>query len=214
MQILIADDDSSALLLLKSTLNDLGGYEVVAVQDGAAAWAVLQHDEPPALVLLDWTMPGLDGVEVCRKVRSEPRLHGVYLILVTGREGKEDLLTGLRAGANDYLTKPFDPAELEARVRVATRMVQLQLELSARVLELEDSLARVKRLETLLPICSYCKKIRDEQNHWHRIESYISSHSDTQFSHGICTECYETICEPELRELEAATLKKVAPCAF
>ena len=202
MQILIADDDPSGLLLLESALNELGNYTVVAVQDGAAAWDVLQRD-PPALALLDWMMPKLDGIELCRRIRAEPRLEGIYLILVTGREGREHLLTGLRAGANDYLTKPFDPAELEIRVQVAARMVQLQLELSARVAELEDSLARVKRLETLLPICSYCKKIRDEQNHWHAIESYISNHSDTEFSHGICMKCYETICLPELQKLEA-----------
>ena len=202
MKILIADDEPSALLLMKHALDGVEGFEVTAVRDGAAAWDRLQSD-PPSLAILDWMMPEIDGVELCRKVRSDPRLQNMYLILITGREGNADLLTGLRSGANDYITKPFDPAELEARVQVATRMLQLQQELAARVLELEDALARVRRLERLLPICSYCKKIRDEQNHWHRIETYISRHSDTEFSHGICTECYDTICEPELQRLEA-----------
>ena len=202
MRILIADDDPIALRLLESTITKWGGYEVVAVRDGAAASDALHDVDPPSLAILDWMMPGMDGVEICAKVRSTPRLQKMYLILVTGREGREDRLAGLQAGANDYLTKPFDAAELEARVRVAAQVVRLQLQLSARVQELEDTLARVKRLERLMPICMYCKKIRDEQNCWHQLEAYISSHSDANFSHGICTECYDKICEPQLRELD------------
>ena len=201
MRILIADDDPIALLLLESTISKWGGYEIVAAKDGVSAWDILQAANPPALAILDWMMPGLDGIDVCRSVRRLPHLQGMYLILVTGREGRDDRLAGLQAGANDYLTKPFDPAELEARVRVATRVIQLQLQLSARVQELEDALGRVKRLERLMPICMYCKKIRDEQNSWHQIESYISAHSDAEFSHGICAECYEKICEPQLQQL-------------
>lgn len=153
MQILIADDDPAALLLLEDTIRDWGDHDVLTVRDGTEAWNVLRRPNPPAFAILDWMMPGIDGVEICRRARMLPRLQGLYLILITGREGREPLLTGLRAGANDYLTKPFDPAELEARFRVATLVVQLQTQLTARVHELEATLAHVDRLERLLPIC-------------------------------------------------------------
>jgi DNA-binding response OmpR family regulator len=204
MQILIADDDPIALRLLESALVKRGGYEVIAVRDGVAAWGALDSENPPALAILDWIMPGMDGVELCRRVRAFSRLQNMYLILVTGKESREDRLTGLQAGANDYITKPFDSAELEARVRVATRVISLQLQLSARVEDLEATLARVKRLERLLPICMHCKKIRDERNTWHQIESYISSHSDAEFSHGICADCLKKFYLSELHQLEKA----------
>jgi sigma-B regulation protein RsbU (phosphoserine phosphatase) len=201
MRILIADDDPIALLLLRNAIDKWDGYETVSVRDGAAAWEVLQGDDPPPIAIVDWMMPGIDGIDICRKSRSMPQLESTYFILLTGKEGMEARLTGLQAGANDYLTKPFDPAELEARIRVASQVVHLQLQLRARVQELEDTLAHVKQLETLLPICMYCKKIRDEQNSWHQMESYISAHSNAEFSHGICADCYESICEPQLKEL-------------
>jgi DNA-binding response OmpR family regulator len=201
MRILIAYDDPIAIRLLEHAIHKWGGYDVVPVRSGNAAWDVLQGSDPPSLAILDWIMPGLDGLEICRKVRGLPRLYGMYLILVTGKESRDDRLAGLRAGANDYITKPIDFAELEARVHVATHVIKLQLQLTARVQELESTLARVKRLERLLPICMYCKRIRDEQNSWHQIESYISSHSDAEFSHGVCAECYEQICMPQLNAL-------------
>src|SRR5207244_3597988 len=111
----------------------------------------------PRLAILDWQMPGLDGPTVCRRVRAAPELKGLYLILLTARTERDDVLEGLRAGANDYVTKPFDPAELEARVNVGAEMVQLRDELAERVAELEKALADVKRLHGLLPICAYCK---------------------------------------------------------
>lgn len=202
MQILIADDDPGALMLLERAINRWGDYNVVAAKDGIAAWDILRGPTPPPLALLDWMMPGLDGVEICRMARRCAQVQGVYLILITGNEGRDSRLIGLQAGANDYLTKPFDPAELEARVRVATLVVQLQLQLQAQVTGLEDALTRVKRLERLLPICMYCKKIRDEKDTWHQIETYISNHSDAEFSHGICAECYSAICEPQLEAIE------------
>lgn len=204
MRILIADDDPGARLLLEHAVKRWGGYEVVAVDDGITAWNCLCSSDPPLLALLDWMMPGMDGVDICRRVRSRSDSRGIYLILITGNESRESRLTGLQAGANDYLTKPFDPAELQARVHVASHVVRLQLQLQGRVHELEEALTRVKRLERLLPICMYCKKIRDEQDSWQQIESYISSHSDAEFSHGICADCYESICEPQLKQIEKA----------
>jgi response regulator RpfG family c-di-GMP phosphodiesterase len=110
-------------------------------------------------------------------------------MLLTSREGKEDLAAGLDAGANDYMTKPFDPVELEARIRVGERVVKLQASLAARVAELEDALSLVRRLEGLLPICAWCKMVRNETNYWEQLDSYLTSHSDVSLTHGICPNC-------------------------
>src|SRR5207237_6416573 len=107
------------------------------------------------------------------------------------------IVTGLTAGADDYIVKPFQRDELHARVRVGERLLELQATLADRVKELEAALARVKLLHGLLPICSYCKKVRDDQNYWQQVESYISAHSGVQFSHGICPGCYESLMKKE-----------------
>jgi sigma-B regulation protein RsbU (phosphoserine phosphatase) len=107
----------------------------------------------------------------------------------------------LEAGADDYLTKPFDPQELRARIKVGERILGLQTSLAERVTELEDALSRVKQLQGLLPICSYCKKIRDDQNYWEQVESYISKHTEAQFSHGICPDCYAQFVTPDIERL-------------
>ena len=196
MRILIADDDDVSRLELESLLTR-HGHEVVAVADGTEAWDILRGDDPPRLAVLDWLMDEMDGVEVCRRVRERPALRNVYLILLTSRGDREHVLAGLLAGANDYVTKPFDRDELLARVRVGEQIVGLQAELAARVHELEDALTRVKQLQGLLPICSYCKSIRDDQNYWHQVETYVRSHSEAVFSHGICPGCWEKVVKPQ-----------------
>jgi DNA-binding response OmpR family regulator len=197
MRILLADDDEVSCLVLGALLAKRG-YEVVTVGDGEEAWRVLQGEDPPRLAILDWLMPGLDGIEVCRRVRATPRLKGLYLILLTSRDSQDHIVAGLRAGASDYVTKPFHNDELEARVHVGAQMIQLQAELAQRVQELESALAQVKQLQGLLPMCSYCKKIRNEANYWQRVEDYITAHSDARCSHGICPACWETVVKPEL----------------
>lgn len=124
MRILIAEDDPAALLLLRSALEDWG-YEVVAVGDGAAAWDALRRLDAPPLALLDWMMPGLDGVEVCRKVRQESEAPFVYLVLLTGKAQTQDIVQGMESGADDYLSKPFEEQELKVRLRAGQRIVEL-----------------------------------------------------------------------------------------
>jgi hypothetical protein len=102
------------------------------------------------------------------------------------------------------VVKPFHRAELRARVRAGERILQLQEELSSQIVQLQEALARVTRLEGILPICSYCKKIRDDQNYWTQVESYVSEHSGARFSHGICPSCWESVVQPQLQDLERA----------
>lgn len=189
MRILIAEDDPVSRRLLENRLRHWG-YEVEVTSDGSEAWAMLEREDRPAVAILDWMMPGLDGPAVCRRVRATPG-SPVYLILLTTKGGREDTLEGFAAGADDYVTKPFDAAELQARVRVAARTVNADLALAARVQELEAALSQVNQLRGLLPICAYCKRIRDEQDSWHEVEVYVRAHSAAAFSHGICPPCYD-----------------------
>jgi diguanylate cyclase (GGDEF)-like protein len=125
VRILIADDDPTTLLLLEATLEDWG-YEVVSARDGIGAWEVLRRDDAPPLAILDWMMPVLDGVDVCRKVRLEGEAPYVYLIMLTGKATTRDLVQGMEAGADDYVCKPFDEQELRVRLRAGRRIVDLQ----------------------------------------------------------------------------------------
>jgi phosphoserine phosphatase RsbU/P len=200
MRILIAEDEPVSRRLLGTTLRRWG-HEVVVTADGAEAWEALRREDSPPLAVLDVMMPGLGGIEICRRVRELPRAVSPYLILLTAKSGKENVVRGLEAGANDYVAKPFDPAELRARVNVGLQMLGLQKSLADRVSELEEALSQVKQLQGLLPICSYCKSIRDDKNYWQQVESYIGSHSGIQFSHGICPDCYERVVQPQINEL-------------
>jgi len=201
MRILIAEDDAVSRRALEAKLNRWG-HEVTVTSDGAEAWDVLRRDGAPLLAILDVEMPCMGGIEVCRRVRETPRSVSPYLILLTARSGKEGVVLGLEAGANDYVAKPFDPAELRARVNAGLQMLGLQINLAERVRELEEALSQVKQLQGLLPICSYYKSIRDDSNYWQRVESYIGKHSDVQFSHSICPDCYEQVVQPQLDEMK------------
>ena len=201
MRILIAEDDLASRRLLQALLVNWG-YEVVAAADGDDAWQIFQEEDPPLLAILDWMMPGLDGIELCRRVRHTDALQSTYIILLTARDRKEDMVAGLESGADDYMIKPFSSNELRARVRVGLRVVKLQVDLAERVKELEQALVQVKQLEGYLPICSYCKRIRNDKNYWQQVEQYIESRSDAFFTHSICPECYKKYVEPELEELK------------
>jgi len=203
MRILVAEDDAVTRKLLESTLGRLG-LDVITAADGNAAWNALETlkgKDAPELAVLDWMMPGLEGIQILRRLRTTPGFELLYVILLTSRTDKEDVAYGLAAGANDYIAKPFDPSELEARIRVGERMVKLQRSLAARVAELEVALAHVQRLQGLLPICSYCKKVRNETNYWEQVDSYLTSHSDVQLTHGICPTCMETM----MKQLDEAS---------
>ncbi|HEY6292493.1 MAG TPA: response regulator [Terriglobia bacterium] len=204
VNILVAEDEPVSRRALELNL-DRWGFDCKSVADGAEAWERLQEESPPNLIILDWMMPELDGVEVVRRLRENANNFGAYVILLTARGSRSDLVRGLEAGADDYITKPFDPDELRARVHVGVRVLNLRDSMAARVHELETALSRVRRLQGLLPICSYCKKIRDDRNYWRQVEAYISEHSEAAFSHGICPDCYNRVVERQLRGLTVRT---------
>ncbi len=197
MKILIAEDDAVSRRVLEATLARWG-FEVTTTTNGTEAWEALAAGDAPRLAILDWMMPEIDGLEICRRARQRPGAGPLHIILLTARGRKEDVIAGLQAGADDYVTKPFDHEELRARVQVGVRLIELQSMLADRVVELEEALARVRQLRGLLPICSYCKKVRDDQNYWQQVEQYVSTHADVKFSHGICPDCYQKVVEPQL----------------
>lgn len=188
MKILIAEDDYTSRLMLQVIL-DKWKYNVVTAADGHEAWKVLQQNEPPQIAILDWEMPGMDGLEVCCKTRALDRQNPIYIIMLTGRNTTKDIVHGLDSGADDYITKPFDENELRARVRVAERMVTIQQSLTGTVEELRQALDHVDTLQGILPICMHCHGIRSDDEAWHKLEKYIENHTMARFSHSICPDC-------------------------
>ena len=197
-------DDGEAARLLASMALQRAGFAVHIAENGRQALAMLTAENGPKLALLDWMMPGLDGPEVIRRVRRIDSATPPYLILLTSRDASADIVAGLEAGANDYLTKPVNREELVARLSVGIRVLELQDALAERVRSLEVALGNVKLLQGLLPICSYCKSIRNDQNYWQQVETYFHDHAGMQFSHGHCPSCYERYIKPELDALEDA----------
>ncbi len=191
VRVLIAEDELISRRLLEATLSRQG-YEVLSVDNGDAAWEELEKEDAPRLAVLDWMMPGMDGTDVCRKVREKVDADYCYMILLSARAQKEDIVEGLESGADDYLTKPFHPQELTSRIKAGERIIALETALSGKVDELQEAMAHVKTLQGLLPICMHCKKIRDNGDTWHKMENYISDHSGAMFTHSLCEDCLAT----------------------
>jgi len=201
MKLLIAEDDAMSQIMLKAMVVK-AGYDPVLTGDGLSAYEVLNKPDAPKLAILDWMMPGMDGVEVCRKVREINTSDPPYLILLTSRDNRKDIVEGLKSGANDYIVKPYDIEELQVRISVGRKVVDLQALLAGRITELQVALTQIKTLQGILPICMYCKKIRDDKQYWQQVESYVSTHTEAHFSHGICPDCYKKYMQPELDKLK------------
>ena len=173
MKVMIAEDDPVSSLVLNSKLKKLG-YEFFSTENGRDAWFAYQR-EGPRIVITDWMMPVVDGLELCRMIRADNRVQYTYIIMLTALGGKGSYIEGMNAGADDFVTKPFDMEGLKARLRVAERVLSLQ--------------SAVNQLEGLLPICSYCKKIRDKENIWQPVENYVEHRTETSFEHALCPDC-------------------------
>jgi sigma-B regulation protein RsbU (phosphoserine phosphatase) len=185
MKVLIAEDDVIASRVLEAALIKLG-HEPLVANDGQAAWEILQT-ESVRTVVSDWQMPRLDGLDLCRRIRKGDGDY-VYFILLTQMVASEkNLQEATDAGVDDFLAKPIDANQLWMRLRVAERILGFTTE--------------VRQLESFLPICGYCKKVRDDHNYWQQIEEYINTRTGTNFSHGVCPDCIEKVLKPQLAKL-------------
>ena len=188
MKILAVEDDAVARAVLRQALRKLG-HEVIEAADGVAAWERFQA-EPVRVVVSDWLMPKSDGLEFCRHVRARSGGEYTYFILLTGHDAtEENQRAAADAGVDDFLTKPLNFEELWNRLRVAERILRYA--------------TQVRQLEEMMPICSYCKKIRDDKNYWQQIEGYINERTGSEFSHSVCPECYQRVVVPELEMIRA-----------
>ena len=194
-RILIVDDVPENIQVLASILAK-ESFQISAAMSGQQALEMMKRSLPD-LVLLDVSMPGMDGFETCRGMKASSSIAEVPVIFLTGRASPEDILQGFEAGGVDYVSKPFSQPELLARVRTHLHLRKLvELERKGRQ-QLEESLAKIKQLSGLLPICAKCKCIRDDQGYWNKIEQYLSDHADVEFTHGICPKCAREL-YPEL----------------
>jgi sigma-B regulation protein RsbU (phosphoserine phosphatase) len=188
VKILAVEDDAVSRAVLRKALRRLK-HDVIEAADGEEAWQKLQ-EEPVRVVVSDWMMPRSDGLDLCRRIRSQPGKDYTYFILLTSRDAtEENQRASAEAGVDDFLTKPLDLTELWTRLRVAERILHYT--------------TQVRQLEELLPICSYCKKIRDDQNYWQQMEGYINERTGSEFSHSVCPDCYTRVVVPEIEKIKA-----------
>ncbi|MEA3547443.1 MAG: response regulator [Thermodesulfobacteriota bacterium] len=180
--ILVIDDQPANLKVLLPFLKQ-HNFEVRIAENGDRALQVLDNYQPD-IILLDVMMPGIDGFETCRRIKANKETADIPVIFMTALDSVEDKVSGFEAGGVDYITKPFQQAEVLARVNT-------HITLRKQKLELEQALAEVKKLSGFLPICAFCKKIRDDEGYWQQVEQYITEHSEAIFSHGVCPTCAE-----------------------
>lgn len=176
MKILIAEDDPVSLKILELALQS-DGHEVVPARNGEEAWA--KFDAAPTRVIVsDWMMPGMDGLDLCERVRARESTGYTYFILLTAiHTSRENLRTAMKAGIDDFLSKPLDREAIYMRLRVAARIL--------------DFTTQIRALKDLIPICMYCKKVRDDSDYWQQVETYVHTCTGSNFSHGICPDCLD-----------------------
>lgn len=188
MRILIAEDDLVSRNVLATVLEKCG-HDVLATGSGVEAWEVMQQPDAPSMVVLDWSMPEMNGLEVCRRIRAAETGRPAYILMLAARTEKANVVEGLDAGADDYLTKPYDADELRARVRVGCRILDIQWRLVDRVGELSRALSEIRTLQGIVPICVYCKKIRHDREYWQRVEDYLQTRTEVRFTYSVCPDC-------------------------
>ena len=185
-RVLCVDDDPATQVVLSGIIEDAGWQPELAL-NATAARQVVEANPDIQVVLLDWMLPDGSGVDLCRELKAVSGA-SLYVILVTVRGAPEDVETGLDAGADDYLVKPVSPVEVRARVRSGFRAADAQRQLAERLAQLEQALKRVSNLESLLPLCMYCRRINSSET-WQSVEDYLWEHVDVKVSHGCCPDC-------------------------
>jgi DNA-binding response OmpR family regulator len=175
MKILIADDDHISRKVLRLTLQQIG-HQVIVAEDGAEAWKIFDN-EPVRIIVTDWMMPSLDGLELCRRVRDRPQTPYTYIIMLTAAHTtSEDYTLAMESGIDDFLLKPLNREMLRTRLHVADRILRYSTEINV--------------LQDLIPICAYCHNIRDGADYWERVDTYIAARTGAHFSHTACPACY------------------------
>jgi len=189
VKILIAEDELTTRMLVQVSLENWG-YRVESVVNGQQAWSALKRKDAPSIAILDWEMPELDGPEVCRKVKEMGKENSPYIILLTGRDSNNDIVEGFDAGADDYMTKPFNNNELQARVRVAERLVRTQTSLTESVAELKEVLNHLEMIREGVAVCHSCWKIfNGDDGNWYTLEESAGDHADSRFFQAVCPDC-------------------------
>jgi CheY-like chemotaxis protein len=186
MKVLLVEDDRVTRMCIEATLRSLG-LETVVATDGEEALSMIDY-ENVRLIVSDWMMPRVDGLELCRRVRNREGDYIYFILLTQMTASPENEDAAIAAGVDDFLLKPVNPRELKTRLHVATHILEYS--------------ARIQKLESFIPICSYCKKVRDDHNYWQRIESYINERTGSEFSHSVCPDCYTTEIVPQLDALK------------
>lgn len=188
--ILIVDDDEPTRAGLARVLRR-AGFQVRTAADGEEAFGFARA-ERPWLVLTDMVMPVLDGAGLCRRIKADPELRGTLVVVCSARRTSSDeQADGLDAGADGYLGQPVSNRELVSRVQAMYRIRRAEAERDRLIAELREALATVKVLRGLIPICSHCKRILDDQGYWSRLEQYLHEHTEAEFTHALCPECLE-----------------------
>lgn len=193
VKILAVEDDAVARAVLRKALRKLG-HDVIEAKDGQEAWAMMEA-EPVRVIVSDWMMPNMNGLDLCRKLRARPEAEYVYFVLITANSADSaNRIEAADAGVDDFLSKPLDVEELWMRLRVAERILRYA--------------TQVRQLEEMLPICSYCKKIRDDQNYWQQMEGYINERTGSEFSHSVCPDCIVLVMQPQIEKMKAERVIK------
>lgn len=188
ISILVVDDDPN-ILLATARLLRAARYNVFEAETGGACLSVVRERKPD-LILLDVHLPDTSGYEVCRQIKADEGLRQSYVVLLSGSMISSDNQSeGLEIGADGYLTRPIANRELLARVQAMVRIIRAERERDLLIKKLQEALATIKTLSGMLPICSSCKNIRDDQGYWEEVELYVKKHSTAEFTHGICPAC-------------------------
>lgn len=190
-RILVVDDTAFNLKIIFDLL-DKEHYEVLVAQSGKKALEILEATEPD-LVLLDIMMPELDGFDVLKKIKAHPSWNEIPVIFVTAKSSHDSLVEGFQLGAVDYVTKPFQANELLARIQTHVALRKAHRDLEKQHAKLESALAEIKTLQSLLPICFSCKKVKDDKGYWMKLEEYLSATMQVKISHGLCDDCLKTL---------------------
>jgi phosphoserine phosphatase RsbU/P len=202
MRILVAEHEPMLRRMLENMLT-AWGHQVIVAESSSETWRLLRGDEPPTMLVLDWLMPKLGAVEICRKIRQDPSTSNVHVIMLVSRGRTSDAFAAsLNAGADDYISKPFDPEELRARVRVGVHAMQLQRNLDDLTREFDQQRTHPDQAQELLPVCTECGRMRNRSGYWQQLKSYLVKSLRAEIVPSLCPTC-DDFSNPELANAEA-----------